>query len=78
VRRAALEAASRALEVQRGLHVRPRKVAVEGAVGTAVPGVAYAQINPLTRRDNLIYAPRVTSINIVKGRFERRVELQAA
>ena len=32
----------------------------------------------MTRRDNLIYALRVTSINTVKGRLERRVELQAA
>ena len=57
MRCAALEPASRALEVERLLHVRPREVAVEGAIRRAVPGVA--------------------SINIIKGRFERGVELQA-
>ena len=44
MRCAALEPASRALEVERLLHVRPRKVAVEGAVGTAVPRVASVNI----------------------------------
>ena len=39
------EAAAGPLEVQRGLHVRPREVAVEGAIRRAVPGVAYAQID---------------------------------
>ena len=40
MRCAALEPASRTLEVERGLHVRPREVAVQGAIRRAVPGVA--------------------------------------